>query len=246
VLTTRVKVAEARNLKIDIENELERQRAVLRELTGLPQDEPVEVAGDFTVTEMSIDPDSLIKLAMERLPEARISRQAETSADIQYRLDSKADRPTLNMVLDFGFKNGYTPDLDKLEANWVAGMQLEVPVFNGFLTRHKKATSYANLLAARENSTSVERSVATEVRQALADFEAAREKVKTSEVQVEYAEAAVSIARSRYEIGVITNLDLLDAQTSVAYAKLAHLKALYGAVSSLYRLDRATGEKVWP
>ena len=136
--------------------------------------------------------------------------------------------------------------MNKLEANWIAGVQLEVPVFNGFLTRHKKSASYASLLAAREYSSNVERQVKADVKQAIADFEAAEEKVKTSEVQVEYAEAALSIARSRYNIGVITNLDLLDAQTSVARAKLMYLKAQYGAVSSGYELNRATGETTWP
>jgi len=246
VLTTRVKVAEAMNMRIDIENELEKQTAVFRGLLGLSQEDSIEVVGEFTLKEIEINPDSLIVLALERLPEARLSRQAEKSADLQYRLDAKGDLPTLDMVLDFGFKNGYTPDLNKLEANWIAGVQLEVPVFNGFLTRHKKTASHANLLAAREYSSSVEREVTADVKQAIADFEAAREKVKTSEIQVEYAEAALAIARSRYKIGVITNLDLLDAQTSVAQAKLMHLKAQYGAVSSGYRLNEATGETAWP
>lgn len=245
VLTTRVKVAEATNMKIDIENELEKQTTAFRELLGLSQEDSIEVVGEFTLREIKINPDSLIELALERLPEARLSRQAETSADIQYGLDAKGDRPTLDMVLDFGFKNGYTPDLNKLEANWIAGVRLEVPVFNGFLTRHKKSASYASLLAAREYSSSVERQVKADVKQAIADFEAAEEKVKTSEVQVEYAEAALSIARSRYNIGVITNLDLLDAQTSVARAKLMYLKAQYGAVSSGYELNKATGETSW-
>lgn len=246
VLTTRVKVADAANMRIDIENQLEIQTAAFREILGLSQEDSIEVIGEFTPQGININPDSLIELALERLPEARLSRQEETSADLQYRLDAKGDLPTLDMILDFGFKNGYTPDLDKLEANWVAGVQIEVPVFNGFLTRHKKTASYANLLAAREYSSTVERKVTADVKQAIANFKAAEEKVKTSEVQVEYAEAALSIARSRYKIGVITNLDLLDAQTSVAHAKLMYLKAQYGAVSSGYELNKVTGETAWP
>lgn len=245
VLTTRVRMSEAENMRIDVANELEKQRAAMRELIGFSQNDPVDVVGDFTVSEININQDSLIESALQQLPEARLSRQAEATADIQYRLDGRGDRPTLDMIFDFGFKNGYVPDLNKLEANWVAGLQVDVPVFNGFLTRHKKAASYANLIAARENTSGVRRQIASNVRQAIAEFEAAKDKVKTSQVQVEYAESAVSIARSRYEIGVITNLDLLDAQTSLAYAKLSHLKSLYGLVRGRYELYRAVGYKIW-
>jgi outer membrane protein TolC len=67
------------------------------------------------------------------------------------------------------------------------------------------------------------------------------EKIKTSALQVEQAKEALAIATVRYESGVITNLDLLDAETALAQSELLYLEALYQQVISGYALERAIG-----
>jgi outer membrane protein TolC len=61
----------------------------------------------------------------------------------------------------------------------------------------------------------------------------------------ERTEEKVTIAKGQYGVGVVTNLDLLDAQTSLSEAKLVHLRAVYDYVNSLNLLDRATGKRIW-
>jgi outer membrane protein len=58
---------------------------------------------------------------------------------------------------------------------------------------------------------------------------------------VRRAEAAVSLADVRYQAGVVTNLDVLDAQTSLQEARLLRLRAEYEVVRSRYELERAVG-----
>jgi outer membrane protein len=91
----------------------------------------------------------------------------------------------------------------------------------------------------------LERRIATEVGQALSATLASQEKISNAQVQVDRAEEAVTIAKAQYGAGVNTNLDLLDAQTSLSEAKLVLLRARYDYVSSLNALDRATGKKIW-
>ena len=81
----------------------------------------------------------------------------------------------------------------------------------------------------------------SDVEQVAADVQAALAKVQISEVQLQQAQEAVTIARTRYETGSITNLDLLDAETAESTAKLTSLQALYRLVLSKYELERATG-----
>jgi len=245
VLTTQVRATEVQNQKIDVVNIMDKQNAAFRVLIGIPGNEPIILEGDFDVALANINSDSLVSLAYEQLPEVRLARDAENRTNIQYKLAAMGDRPTLDLNLELGLKNGYIPDLNKLKTNWIAGVLVKVPIFNGFLTKNNKSAAYAELLASQENTLNIKNQVSARVTQAISDLKASQDKVKTSAVQVEQAEAAYSIAQARYEIGVITNLDLLDAQTSLAYAKLIHLKALHGVISSRYALDRAVGSKVW-
>ena len=245
VLTTQVRVATAQSQRVDVANTLERQRVRLRGLMGLPPDTPLPLAGDFQVPAPALQPDSLIALALSQRPEVKLSRDAEASAGIQRHLASLGDRPSVTVGVTAGVKNGYIPNLNEARANWNAGVQVEVPVFNGFRKSSHVAETQAMVEAAQDHTRDIERRITTEVQQAIADVQAAQQQLETSEVHVRQAEQAVSLAGVRYDAGVITNLDVLDAQTSLEAARLVALKARYDLVRSGYELDRALGNRVW-
>jgi outer membrane protein TolC len=79
------------------------------------------------------------------------------------------------------------------------------------------------------------------VEHACSNLQAASAKVPISQLQMQQATEAVAIARTRYETGSITNLDLLDAETVQSAAKLGNLQALYRLVLSKYEVERAIG-----
>lgn len=246
VLTTEVRVATARSRRIDLVNGIERQTERLRGLIGLPGGEPLRLAGGFPSLPMGLSADSLVALALVQRPELRLSRDAEATASILERRAAITDRPSVDLHGAVGLKNGYRPDLNEPTANWTAGVAVQVPIFDGFRTRSEVAETRAATAAAQDHTRDIERRVTTEVMQALADVRSSMQKLEASEVQVRQAEAAVSMATVRYEAGVITNLDVLDAQTSLEEARLIRLGAQYQLVRSRYELDRAVGTRVWP
>jgi outer membrane protein len=153
--------------------------------------------------------------------------------------------PTLKVNLTYGLKNGFIPNLDVLRGNWVAGVKAEVPLFDGWRTDHQKEEAEAAILAEQARRRDVERQVSSDVEQAEADVQTALSKISISELQVQQAREAVSIAQSRYETGSVTNLDLLDAQAAESAARLGRIQALYKYVMSNYELQRAIGAKPW-
>jgi outer membrane protein len=245
VLTTRVRIATARSQRVDLEDALEEQSIALRQLLGAPPDEPLEPAGDFVPDTTPVDADSLVTLALLERPELKLARSAEVTAEAQTRLASLGKRPNLDLDLAVGGKNGYIPNLNRIKANFVAGMAIDLPLFDGNRTRLLVSESEAQVRAAQAHTQTVARQVTAEVRRAAAAVRASIEKIRTAEVQVQEAQAALELARTRYEAGVITNLDILDAETSLSGAQLVELRARYGVVLSRYRLRQAIGEKVW-
>jgi outer membrane protein len=245
VLTTQVRVANASSRRVDIAATLRKQLIALRELTGIERGRSIELRGDFEVEPLSLDPDSLMELARAQRPELVLRRDVEHSAEIQTQLAGLGDRPTLDLNISAGFRNGFVPNLNRLKGNFEAGMLVQVPVFNGFRRRHRVEASRAALGAAQAQTRAVELEVVTDVEQAIADVRASQDKLEVSELQLRQAEQAVEMARVRYRAGVITNLDVLDAETSLAEAKLVQLKARYDLVTSRYGLERAVGARVW-
>ena len=92
---------------------------------------------------------------------------------------------------------------------------------------------------------SLERNIKTDVQKSVADYNSNLAKFKTTKLQVEQAKQAVNRAAIRYRDGVITNLDLIDAETSLSEAELQYVQVLYNNVSKYYEVSQAVGNKVW-
>ncbi len=241
VLTTQVRIAAAQNKKFDLQNGMQKQEATMRRLLSLPVVADIRLRGDFIPVSVGINTDSLTAIAQKQRVELVQAHEAERSAELQQHVASLHDMPALKVDLTYGLKNGYFPNLDVLRGNWVAAVEASVPIFNGYLTRSEEQEARANLRASEAHTRDLERSIFTEVQQAASDVKTSTEKLKTSAVQVDEAKEALSIATVRYESGVITNLDLIDAETALAQAELLNLEALYQQVLSGYAMERAIG-----
>ncbi len=245
VLTTQVRIAAAQDMKIDLENSLRKEEIGLRRLTGMAPDAPLLLKGEFAQTPQSANADSLLGAALRQRIEEKSASDAVTSAELQARVASAADNPSLSLDLAYGFKNGYIPDLEVLRGNYVVGFQVEVPLFNGFRTASARDEADANLRASQSHRQDIEAQIRTEVLQAISDLRASEERLQTSDLNVRQARTAVGMARVRYDAGVITNLDLLDAETDLEQAELSDLRALFNYVLSTFSLRQSVGEKIW-
>jgi outer membrane protein len=245
VLTTQVRVASANSARIDAVNALRYQEILFRQLVGFAPDRPVLVRGEFTTDVINPKSDSLLQVATKQRTEIKTALDAETSAGVMIRLAELGNKPTFYLALTSGFKNGYEPNIQRLMGNYTASLNLQAPIFDGYRTHHQKEQARASLLVVQARLLDLQRRIAAEVEQALSATLASQEKIGNAQVQVDRAEEAVTIAKGQYAAGVNTNLDLLDAQTSLSEAKLMLLRARYDYVSSLNALDRATGKKIW-
>jgi len=243
VLTTQVRVAASQNQRVEILNSFQKQESILRQLLNFQANTPILVQGSFEQDSITLNIDSLVQVARQQRPEMKLARDAEQSAQFQKKFSSLGNMPSLNVNVAYGLKNGYEPNIYALRGNWMWGVQARVPLFDGGRVSHQEEEAQASVQAEQAHSRDVERQVRSDVEQVAADVQAALAKVQISEVQLQQAQEAVTIARTRYETGSITNLDLLDAETAESTAKLTRLQALYRFVLSKYELERATGKQ---
>jgi outer membrane protein len=245
VLTTQVRAAAAANDRIEAASNLETQEIVFRELVGLAKDAPIRLSGALARTECTFADSALLAVALAERPEMLAARDAEMTARLQVRLASLRDKPSVGLSVASGLATGYPDNLNQLKANYSAGFDFRIPIFNGYRTRSQRREAEAGLRMAQHHRDDLTRQISAEVRQATARARANWEKINNAEVLVAQASEAVSMAKVRYEAGVVTNLDVLDAQTMLTQANLAYLRSLYAYTVSLIDLDQATGKKAW-
>jgi outer membrane protein len=234
VLTTQVRSATAKSRRADVANQLRKQTIALRELLGMPGDTPLPLVGTLEVTPVDLDRDARVAFALAHRREIRLAQTAEAAAHLQHRLAALGNKPTIRLDLTVGVKNGYVPNLNALKANLDAGMEIDLPIFNGFRTRNDVAESQAELGSAGASTAVVTRRVIASVDQAIADLETSLEKIRTASLQVQQAEQALALADTRYA-----------ADTAEAEARLLEVAARLDFVLSRYALDRAVGNTPW-
>ncbi len=252
VLKTEVQRAIAQSQLIDIENDRAKKQALLRQLLGLVPDAPLHLKGSFDAPQTHLNRDSLIECALKRRIEHTLAIHKIESAKLQRESAHRENLPVLGGYISAGFKNGL-PDtapppntnISTPRIDWAIGARASIPIYDGMRTRHHETEAERNELAAAAGLRDIEERIKIEVLQAKTDVESAFEKLAVSATQVRFAGESLTLARLKYEAGVITNHDVLDAENDVEQAKLVHLQNQYRYVMGRYALDQVTGKKIY-
>ncbi len=250
-LTTEVRVAAAQNQRINLVNSLSTSEISLRRLLGIPRDSPLNLVGQFTETPVAFNLDSLEAAALRDRIEMKAADDQIAAAQAQYQVASTLYNPSLNVALAYGFKNGYEPNIYVWRGNYAAALQLQmplsgvVPFFGGYRKSSMQEEATATTKGAESYKNQVAQQIAADVQKAITDLHSGLDRLQTADITVQQAESALSLAKGRYVAGTLTNLDLLDAETSLAQAKLMRLEALYRYVIGRYELEQAIGARTW-
>lgn len=80
-----------------------------------------------------------------------------------------------------------------------------------------------------------------EVRQAYLNRNEAEQRIHASELVLDKASEDFRLVQARYNAGLGTNLDVIDAQLALTMAKTNHINAWYDYDISLAKLQKAIG-----
>jgi outer membrane protein len=244
ILSTQVRLSNAETQKVDLETSRQTQIAILNSLLGQPVTTPLKVSGSFLTSQPNVAPDSLILYALDHRYEMVMAKMREDHARLYLRSVKVMNNPTLGFHLDAGIKNGYFSDMNKLTPNWVAGIGLNVPIYDA--TRKKNTMMLANsqISMARTDIDQTSREISAEVYQNETSLLASLKKMDQGNLQVQQAEEALALAQVSFQTGAITNLDLLDAETALAESRVNLLRARTEYAINLIRLNISVGKPI--
>ena len=248
VTTTDVRITQAQNTKLDLQNQLLNQQVQLARLLHKPQQTDVPVRGRLTYEPQPVDLAAELAKAAENRPEVKLSKDAENTAELQAKLIDRSNMPSLGVGVQAGGKNGYilpTGTINDIRFNTVGTAQLSVPIYDGNRNRKQRVEAAANYRAAQARTQDTQEQIRADVRQAVNNMQFSQARYDNAKQQVAQATDALTRAEGRYRYGVGQNLDVLDAETQLAQARLALAQATYNYTLGQYQLRRATGEQIW-
>lgn len=248
VTTTDVRITQAQNTKLDLQNQLRNQQVQLARLLHKPQQADVPVRGRLEYNPQPVNLDAELTKAATNRPEVKLAKDAEATAELQAQLISRSNLPVLGVGAQVGGKNGYIlPNvaITDIRFNTVGVAQLSVPIYDGNRNKKQRVEAAANYRSAQARTQDTQEQIRADVRQAANNMEFSQARYTNAQQQVAQASDALTRAQGRYRYGVGQNLDVLDAETQLAQARLALAQAMYNYTLGQYQLRRATGEQIW-
>ncbi|HNY01062.1 MAG TPA: TolC family protein [Bacteroidales bacterium] len=241
LLSTRVKISRAENEKTDLETLRQDQATTLNILMGAAPEAELVVEKAFSTPAVPASYDSLVQYAFLHREDLLMAKQAEKISGLQYDLVRIKRNPTLSLFASGGIKNGYFPDLNNPIANYAAGISFKAPIIDGFRKSKDLSVARSGMNQATFETDRVKRQAGIEIMDSYTQSLSAEKKIGQGQLQVEQAAMALSLAQVNFRAGTITNLDLLDSETSLAESRLSLLKSELDYSLSLYRLRNAIG-----
>jgi len=234
-----VDLAQAQLLLVQAQNDVKAAYAELADALGLPSPQPFELTNEPMPPAPAADPTDLIATALQSRPDLASARFSRDSALRFARAERDLWMPTISAI----GAAGETPLHQAVLADRyaAAGINVEIPIFNGFLfsARHREAALRAQ--AEAQNLRDLGDRVARDVRTAWLSASTAYRRLDLTTQLLNEAQQALSLAQARYKLGLSSIVELSQAQLNLTQAQIEQASARYDYQSQTAALNYQTG-----
>lgn len=245
LLSAQAQQSRERLLAIEATNLRRVAEADVRRLIGVEGFVPIEPRGTLDAVEARAgDVGLLLAEARERRPERRALEGRVVAA--RARIDAAAAGALPLVVLNAGYDYARPnprifPRADAWNDSWDASVNVSWSLWDGGRVRASRAEAEAAVRAAESRAADFDRQLAFEVQQRHVDLESSRAAIAVADDGLRAATEARRVLRERFDAGVATSTDVLDAQRDLLHADLARTRALADVRLAEARLARALG-----
>jgi len=230
--------------EIAARNELEnKQRALQQLINATPPALDHLGAGFSPETPQPADMEKWVDGALLNSPQIVIAQAGAELAAKEVARNRGGHYPTLDLVASYANNdaNGSNLGVGSDSTSKSVGVQLNLPLFQGGATQSKWREAEANRERARQELENARRTVATQTRQAYLGVVSGIARVKALQQAVVSSESVLEASKLGQEVGVRTNLDVLNAQQQLYATRRDLYQAQYDYLLGQLRLKAATG-----
>lgn len=222
------------------QNDQESAKLNLIRALGIDFNVRVTLTDELTLTKVDMQmPDVALSVARENRVElkAQIARQKLASLSLSSVTSERL--PALSFTGDYGWI-GLKPE--DASATRSVGLMLSVPIFDGGQRESRISENRSRVRQESIRMKDVSDQITLEVHNALLTLDSSTQQVAVAEKGLELALKELTFARDRFTAGLATNIEVTNAQTSVARARDNLIEALFRFNASRINLARAQGE----
>lgn len=232
VLRAEVQVENLKPVVLQMENNYKLSLEALKVAIGLDANQNIDVVGDMEFDENYKIPneDEIIDELLKNNPQLAILEKQVMLNDRNVSLEQAAYFPSLAGFGNYQYQT-QANDFKFSDYRWVKtfvlGLQLQIPIFNGFKTQSRVNQAEIGLNQAIEQKRNLTEAIKTQALSILYRVQQAAIRIQGQNKTVRTAQEGYEIAKRRLENNVGTQLEVNDAELALRQAKLNRLQAIY-------------------
>ncbi len=239
LLRAEVRVAELEQERLQSQSEVEIARATLNATIGL------DIANVFRLTNPLERGGRIQDLladwtaeAMENRPDLAQMKYQEMVADKEVTKAKAAHLPSVHLLGNYQIN---TENFSETADNYTVGATLTLNLYSGNNLHSRVVEARAKLSRVRALRQRLELAISVEIKQAFLQAQSSWNRIGVAHGAVAQAEEGLRIVRNRYENGLYTIVNLLDAEMAFQQARLNYIGALHDYNVSRVQLALAAG-----
>ena len=185
--------------------------------------------------------DKLVAKALENRPDFKANQQDIIAAEKQITVAKSGAMPYLSgnasASADKDIRDG-----NRAQYGASAGLTLTVPLFTGFSNSYKIGQAQYQYEQAQKSLEQTKNKIENEIWAAVQDYKTSLESFKISKSLLASAKENEKVAFASYKVGKVNILTLLDAESSLASARVENSTTFYNFLTAKAKLQRVLGE----
>jgi outer membrane protein len=221
----KVNLDSAKLMLLTAQNSLKSAQAQLSAALGYEDDHEFTVFDEPLPSAPPPDVADLIKEAIKDRPDLLTLRLKGESAQMFAKAERRLQLPSISLV----GAAGYTPlHVSNLKNHYeAAGLSVSFPIFSGHLFAARATEADLKAEAAEKDVADLETRAVRDVRVAWLNANTAYQQIALTEQFVNQATESLDLAKTRYDLGLSSIVELNQAQLNLTEAQIAQAQARY-------------------
>jgi len=239
VTSAEVNLSNAKLALIRAENAFSVARVTLKNAIGAPDLPDFTIEDSLAFHKYPVTFEDAVQRAYTNRPDLQSVQAKKEASNVAVSLARTGYYPALSGNASYGRTDDqFVPE----KSGWSAGVTLDIPLFNGFLTSYQVKEAKENLNIQKANEETLRQSILLDVQQSYLNLLALEDGVAVAELTVQQAQENYDIVNGRYNAGVGSPLDVTSALVGLANAKTNYIAALANYKVAEAALLKAMGE----
>jgi outer membrane protein TolC len=240
VLRAHVELETQQQRFIAAQNQLQIDKLALARVIGLPNGQQFRLTDTVPYKPLAgISQEQALSEAYSTRPDYLSDKAQVRAAELALQGAAAENYPFLSTSADFGDIG--SPNFGISHETFDFGLTLNIPVFQGTRVRADKLQAVSTLRRRRAELADLGGKIDDQVRTAFFNLKSSSDLVRVAESNRNLANQTLTQAQDRFRAGVADNLEVVQAQESVATADQSYISSLYSFNVAKLSLAEAIG-----